>query len=64
MFRLRNGPDGVVRCATAILSGALVKQQGEKPVQEIEPYAGIGKKERIKRPAFLLGIRISHLRRM
>jgi hypothetical protein len=33
-----------------------VKLQGGKPILEIEPYAGIGQLERIKRPAFLPGI--------
>lgn len=33
-----------------------IKLQGGKPILEIEPYAGIGQNERIKRPAFLSGI--------
>ena len=33
-----------------------VKLQGEKLFLEIEPYAGSGQMERIKRPAFLSGI--------
>jgi hypothetical protein len=34
----------------------LIKLQGGKSIQESGPYAGIGQKERIKRPAFLSGI--------
>jgi hypothetical protein len=33
-----------------------VKLQGGKHIWEIEPNAGIGQLERIKRPAFLSGI--------
>ncbi len=34
----------------------LIKLQGGKSIPESGPYAGIGQKERIKRPAFLSGI--------
>ena len=34
----------------------LIKLQGEKSIPESGPYAGLGQKERIKRPAFLSGI--------
>ncbi|MBB5345729.1 ABC-type nickel/cobalt efflux system permease component RcnA [Edaphobacter lichenicola] len=34
----------------------LIKFQSEKSTPESEPYAGVGRRERIKRPAFLTGI--------
>jgi hypothetical protein len=34
----------------------LIKVQGREHVLQIESYAGIDQKERIKRPAFLSGI--------
>jgi hypothetical protein len=34
----------------------LAKLQGGKSISEVEPYAGVGQKERIRRPAFLYGI--------
>jgi hypothetical protein len=34
----------------------LIKLQGGKLIPESGPYAGVGEKERIRRPAFLSGI--------
>jgi hypothetical protein len=34
----------------------LAKLQAGRPISEVEPYAGVGQKERIRRPAFLYSI--------